>query len=50
MEIKELVRERMFTEIIAERDNMVLDLNEQVNNLKTQLGALQEQLNKTTAS
>lgn len=35
MEIKELQREQMLCQIIQERDSMVLDLNEQVVQLKS---------------
>jgi len=34
MEVKEVQREQMFCQIIQERDAMVLDLNDQVLNLK----------------
>ena len=34
MEIKELQRELMLTQIIVERDGMILDLNNQVSSLR----------------
>ena len=34
MEVKELQRELMLTQIIVERDGMILDLNNQVSSLR----------------
>ena len=44
MEVKDLIREKTFAEILVERGSMVLDLNQQVNTLKQQLEQV-DQLN-----
>lgn len=43
MEIKELIREKMFAEIIAERDGIILNQHHQIE-------TLQEEIKKLTAS
>jgi cell division protein FtsB len=43
MEVKDITRERMFAEILAERDGMVLDLNNQVSQCHAQIEQLQRE-------
>lgn len=46
MEIKELIREKVLTEIITERDGMVLELNEMVGKLQAEAGGKAEEIQR----
>ena len=43
MEIKELVREKVFTEIIAERDGMILSQYQQIEALLKEIETLKKE-------
>ena len=46
MQIKDLAREQILTEIISERDAMILEQHRQIQTLQDQIKNLQEELNK----
>ena len=46
MQIKELVREQILTEIISERDGMILDMNENAGQKDKEIEALKQEIEK----